>query len=31
MEITNEASDVIKQMLKEKDASGIRVFFAGFS
>ncbi len=31
MDITDEARDLIKQMLKEQNAEGIRVFFAGFS
>lgn len=30
MQITNDARDQLKQVLANKDASGIRVYFAGF-
>lgn len=30
MQITNEARDLLKQILEDKNASGIRVYFAGF-
>jgi hypothetical protein len=30
MKITNEARDVLKQIFKENNKSGIRVYFAGF-
>jgi hypothetical protein len=30
MNITNEARESLKQILKEQNANGIRVYFAGF-
>jgi Fe-S cluster assembly iron-binding protein IscA len=30
MQITNEARDVLKSVLQENNASGIRVYFAGY-
>jgi hypothetical protein len=30
MKITDEARDVLKQVLRENNKSGIRVYFAGF-
>lgn len=30
MQITNEARNLLKQILQDKDASGIRVYFAGY-
>jgi hypothetical protein len=30
MNITNEARDVLKEILKEKNANGIRIYFAGY-
>ncbi|SEN10758.1 hypothetical protein SAMN05192533_10952 [Mesobacillus persicus] len=30
MQITNDAREVLKEVLKEQNAAGIRVYFAGF-
>lgn len=30
MQITNDAKEVLKEVLQEKNASGIRVFFSGY-
>jgi hypothetical protein len=30
MNITNEARDLLKEILKEQNANGIRVYFAGY-
>jgi len=30
MQITDNAKEVLKEVLQEKDAVGIRVFFAGY-
>ncbi len=30
MHITNEARDLLKQVLQERNSAGIRIFFAGY-
>jgi hypothetical protein len=30
MNITNEARDILKQLLEDRNKAGIRLFFAGF-